>query len=411
MTARELERLEAALDAYLGEMLEGLGRRERREAMGHYVQGLLLDGERKSVLPMAERLCERVPERVEAVRQQLSECVTYADWSHETLLWRMGHVLEARLGARLQAWALDDSGLRKTGTHSVGVARQWLGSVGKVENCQVLVSLHAVGEQASCPLALRLYLPREWAEDAARRAAAGVPESVRFEEKWRLALQQVEAALEAGLAPRPVLADGAFGDVMAVRERLQALALPYALHLKGAHVFWAEGLAACASEPLSADALAHALPRSAWRRVTWREGTRGRQASRFARLRVVAAPDWTHGAAPPLAPEELLIEWPEDEDAPTRFIVAHGLEALSLTRLVRLAKLRWRIEQDYAQLKGEVGLDHFEGRKWRGLHHHAALCTLAYGFLALQRALFPPVRRRPPQPRSGAQGAAGGAAA
>jgi SRSO17 transposase len=393
MTAREMDGLEAQLDGWLDALLEGMGRRERREAMGQYTRGLLQGEGRKSVVPMAQRAAQAAgTHEVEAGRQRLSECVTYAHWSHTVLMHRAAHaLLQALPAGAVQAHVVDDTGLKKTGVHSVGVARQWCGSVGKVERCQALVSVSAVGEALSFPLCMRLYLPREWVEDAARRQKAHVPEEVRFLEKWQLALAQLHEADVAGLGGEvPVLADAAYGDVLAFRAALQDMGRAYALHIKSTHVFWAEGLGASAQCPLSAAAIARALPAQAWHRVTWREGTRGPQSSRFARLRVVAAPDWHRGTPPPLCCEELLLEWPEAEAAPTRYVLAWGLEALPLPALARLVKLRWRIEQDYAQLKGELGLAHFEGRTWPGLHHHVALCTLAYDFLVLQRMAAAP---------------------
>jgi SRSO17 transposase len=406
MTAGEMDALDAQLEDWLEVLLQGMGRRERREAMGQYTRGLLQGEGRKSVVPMAQRAVQAAGEdagQVEAGRQRLSECVTYAHWSHAGLMQRAAAaLLRALPEGSVRAHVVDDTGLKKTGKHSVGVARQWCGSVGKVENCQALVSVSAVGEDFSFPLAMRLYLPREWAEDAHRRARAHVPEDVRFGEKWQLALGQLHEAEVAGLGgAAPVLADAAYGDVLHFRAALQDMGRAYALHVKRTHVFWAEGLAPCAQRPLSAADIARLLPAHAWHEVTWREGTRGPQSSRFARVRVVAAPDWHKGTPPPLACEELLIEWPEEEDEPTRYALAWGLESLDLKALVRLLKLRWRIEQDYAQLKGELGLAHFEGRTWPGLHHHAALCTLAYDFLVLQRmaaAPFPP-SASPQQPQ------------
>jgi SRSO17 transposase len=386
--------LDEALDAWLQELLAGMGRRERREALDQYTRGLLQGEGRKSVVPMAQRQVAAAggPEaRVEAQRQRLSECVSGAHWSHAALMQRAAaRVLQALAPGALQAQVVDDTGLKKSGSASVGVARQWCGGVGKVERCQVLVSVSAVGEGLSVPLAMQLYLPHDWAGDAARRHKTHVPQDVDFLPKWALALRLLGACEAAGLGAQPVLADAAYGDVLGFRAGLQDMGRPYALHIKSTHVVWAEGLACCEERPQSVLDVARGLPASAWHSVTWREGSRGPQASRFARLRVVVAPDWHRGVVPPLGSEELLIEWPEGEEAPVRYVLAWSLEALGLEALVALVKLRWRIEQDYAQLKGELGLSHFEGRTWPGLHHHVALCTLAYDFLVLQRAAAAP---------------------
>lgn len=387
MKRKELKRLERKLTSFLEGLLEGVGRRERREAMEQYTCGLLLEGERKSIEPMAARLVQD-EKRAEAMRQRLQQCITHSAWDDVLVRGRLARQLEVKLPGQ-KALLLDDTGFKKQGTHSVGVAPQYSGTFGKVENCQVMVSLHLASEQASAPVGFRLYLPEPWATDAARRQQAGIPAEVTYEEKWRLGLRLVDEALAAGLTTRKLAADAAYGDVIAFRLGLAERGFTYFLGIKSTHVFWTPHEDFTDERPLSAKALALALGPDSLQSVSWREGSRGRQTSRFARLRVQTAADWHHGCKPG-EEQWLLMEWPQGHDEPLRYWLSNCAPSTSLRQLVRQCKLRWRIEMDYSQLKGELGLDHFEGRSWRGLHHHATLCAVAYGFLALQQALFPP---------------------
>jgi SRSO17 transposase len=296
----------------------------------------------------------------------------------------------------VEAVALDDTDVLKKGHHSVGVALQWVSRLKAVENCQVLVGLHLVGQTTSCPLRLRLYLPKEWADNPLRREEAGIPEGVHFEEKWRIGLRLLRQARRWGLRCRTVVADAAYGDVLRLRRRLRKLGYTYGLGIRSGQVFWAPRSGLTVDVPLPVETLAAALPKSSWRKVHWRDGTKGPLKGRFAALRVQAAPDWTKGKKPQ-AEEWLLIEWPEDAQQPVHYWLSNLPLSATLKQLVRLCTLRSRVELDYQQLKGELGLTHYEGRSWRGLHHHAAMCVLAYAFLALQRA-FPPSTRRHPHP-------------
>jgi SRSO17 transposase len=405
MTRKEMKRLEGKLTSYLEGLLEGAGRRERREAMGQYTCGLLLEGARKSIEPMAARLVQD-EKRTEAMRQRLQQCITHSPWDDALVLGRLARRLEAQLPG-VEALVLDDTGFKKQGTHSVGVAHQYSGTFHKVENCQLMLSLHLAGEEASAPIGFRLYLPEEWTQDAARRQQAGIPEQLEHEEKWRLGLRLVDEALEAGLGVRKLLADAAYGDVIAFREGLAQRGFTYFLGIKSTHVFWTARAHLTDERPLSAKDLALALGPDCFRAVSWREGSRGRQTNRFARLRVQTAADW-HRGAPPGEEQWLLIEWPKGRKEPSRYWLSNCAPSTSLRQLVRQCKLRWRIEMDYGQLKEELGLDHFEGRSWRGLHHHATLCAVAYGFLALQRALFPPALPDVRLPASSAPSASAG---
>jgi SRSO17 transposase len=392
VTKRQLEKLDAQLTSYLGELFKGMGRRERVEAMGLYAQGLLLEGERKSCEPMARRLVQD-EQRTEAMRQRLQQCITYSDWDESVVRGRLARVLEKKLPG-VEALLVDDTGFKKKGELSVGVAHQYSGTFSKVENCQVAVSLHLAGERHSACLGMRLYLPEQWAQDEERREQAGVPDEVKFAEKWRLGLGLVDEALEAGVQTRLVVGDAGYGDIIEFRRGLVERGLRYVLGIKHTHVFWTPRLKLTKDGPLNAKKIALKLGPEAFSKVTWREGSKGHQSSYFARVRVRTAADHHHGVRPG-EEQWLLIEWPKDHEEPWRYWLSNLPEGISLKQLVRLAKLRWHIERDYQDMKGEVGLDHFEGRTWRGFHHHATLCAVAHGFLALQRALFPPERQRP----------------
>jgi SRSO17 transposase len=331
--------------------------------------------------------------------------VTVSAWDEDELFRRVAMKIEAELPG-IEAFVVDDTGFPKKGTHSVGVARQYSGTLGRTDNCQVAVSLHLAGEQGSSCIGMRLYLPEVWTDDRERCAKAGVPEEVKFKKKWCIALDRIDAALGWGVSHHLVLADAGYGDATEFRCGLTERGLLYAVGITGTQVVWPPGTEfaeptprvgsagrpskrlRASKEPVVSKAFASSLR---YRKVTWREGTRGPMSSRFAAARIRTAHKHKQGHPP--GPEEwLLCEWPEKESSPTKFYLSSLPKQTSLKRLVRSVKLRWRIERDYQDLKGEVGLDHFEGRLWRGFHHHAALCSAAHTFLALHRALSPPVQ-------------------
>jgi SRSO17 transposase len=306
----------------------------------------------------------------------------------------------------IEAWIIDDTGVPKKGKHSVGVHHQYCGQLGKQANCQVAVTLSIANCFASLPVAYRLYLPEPWAEDEARREKAGVPSAVVFKTKPQIALEQIRWACEVGLPRGAVLMDAAYGYDSELRTQLKALAVTYVAGILPTTLIWPPGSGprrrgkplnntGRRDEPdlVSAKELALALAKRAWRTVRWREGSADWLSSRFARVRVKVG----HNKAIPerVKPEWLLIEWPEDEQAPTRYWLSTLPQDTSFERLVDLTKLRWRCERDYQELKQEVGLGHFEGRGWRGFHHHATLCIASYGFLIAERAAIPPSRHRP----------------
>ena len=401
---------EARFAAYLEAIAAVLGHASRAAAAQAYCTGLLLPGERKSIEPMAARM---EPGRVQAKHQSLHHVVAKAEWDDAALLRAVREqVLPAieRHGP-VRYWIVDDTGFPKKGKHSVGVARQYCGELGKQDNCQVAVSLSVANDQASLPVAWRLYLPEAWAEDPSRRAKAGVPEAIGFQTKTAIALGQMRRALEDGVPGGVVLADAGYGDEADFRVGVEALGLRYVLGIRSATTVWPPGEAPLPPapwsgrgrpptrlrrdpehRPVSVKDLARGLPRQAWRTVTWREGSQAELTSRFAARRVRPAHRDTLRSAP--WPEEwLLIEWPETAEEPTKYWLSNLPPRTTLKDLVHTAKARWLIERDYQELKQEIGLGHYEGRGWRGFHHHASLCIAAYGFLVAERCLFPPQQR------------------
>jgi SRSO17 transposase len=408
--ARQLLTGEARLEAYLDAIVGGLGHVRRAASARAYCIGLLLPGERKSIEPMAARLD---PAHVQAKHQSLHHVVAEADWDDAALLAAVrAQVLPAieRHGP-VAYWIVDDSSFPKQGTHSVGVARQYCGQLGKQDNCQVAVSLSVANDHASLPIAYQLFLPEVWADDPARRAKAGVPEAITFETKTAIALGQLRQALAAGVPVGIVLGDAGYGDETAFRVGVTDLGLRYVLGVRPGTSVWAPGTGPlppapwsgrgrrptrlrrdAANQPVTLKALALSLPAQDWRTLTWREGTRGKLSSRFAAVRVRPAHRDTQRSEP--WPEEwLLIEWPDGDAEPAKYWFSNLPKRSSLKRLVKVAKARWWIERDYQDLKQELGLGHYEGRNWRGFHHHASLSIAAYGFLIAERCLFPPQRR------------------
>jgi SRSO17 transposase len=405
---------ESRFAAYVEGLAKTLGHADRVAPLKAYCTGLLLPGARKSVEPMAARVD---PGRVQAAHQSLHHFVAKAEWSDEGVLAVVRRqVLEAieRQGP-IRAWIVDDTGFPKKGTHSVGVARQYCGQLGKQDNCQIAVSLSVANDHASLPIAWRLYLPEAWANDADRRAKAGVPENVRFRTKPEIALDEIQAALAAGVPSGVVLADAGYGVDTAFRTGLTAMGLPYVVGIQSSTSLWPPGSGPLPPKawsghgrppslvrrhpehkPVSARQLAQILPASAWHIVTWREGTNAPLTSRFAAVRVRPA-HRDYWRSTPRQEEWFLIEWPAGDSQPTKYWLSTLPKDTPLADLVDRAKLRWRIERDYQELKQEIGLGHYEGRGWRGFHHHATLAIAAYGFLVSERSRIPPSGRRPKQ--------------
>jgi SRSO17 transposase len=370
-------------------MLAPVGRKDRRYWGGVYLRGLLLEGERKSAGAMAARL----PEGNE---QSLQQFLNQSPWDWLPLWHQMAACVEQTFPHTV-AWIIDDTGFPKKGEHSVGVARQYSGTLGKTGNCQIAVSLHRADAGGSSPLGFRLYLPQEWTEDPARCQAAGVPETVGFQPNWQLALALIEEALGWELERPPVvLADAAYGEVTAFREALEERELAYAVGISKALAVWPAPPSGAVpngtgrgrptkcmrfgdQKPVSVKELALANQKR-FRTVTWREGSHGPLTSRFWAKRLQTAHGWNHGQAPGKE-VWLLVEWPAQEPEPVKYYLCDLPKKRSLRQLVAMARGRWRVEQDYQQMKEELGLDHFEGRSWTGWHHHVTMVMLAHLFL------------------------------
>jgi len=420
MNRGELRAIETSLEAFLDYCFQGLGRVERRQALGHYVRGLMLDGERKSIEPVAQRLA---PEgQAQAYRQRMQEAVSFVDWDQRIVFRRIGERACEMLPG-IAAWVVDDTGFPKKGFKSVGVQRQYSGTLGRIDNCQTAPSLHLASEAGGCCIGMQLYLPKQWADNAGLRALTKVPDVIEFKEKWKIAIDLIDDAISWDLPRRPVVADAGYGDATEFRNALVQRGLDYVVGVSKTTVVWPPGtkfevppsgrvgrprtrpLPLDGAIPVSIDELGQ-LETVSFRRVTWREGTRGPQWSRFAFVRVQTAHKHKTGAAPG-SEVTLIIEWPPRSGKPTTFYLSNMAPSTARRHLVLMAKLRWRIEQDYQEMKGEFGLDHFEGRGWRGFHHHVACVAAAYAFLALHRALPPPRNRTPHGPSVQADSAAG----
>jgi SRSO17 transposase len=390
-------------ESYIKGIADVLGHADRVGPMHDYCLGLVLPGERKSVEPMA---AITAPARVAAQHQSLLHFIANGAWSDATVLDKVRETVLPEIERKdaVEAWIIDDTAFPKKGRHSVGVARQYCGQLGKQDNCQAAVSLSLANRHASLPVRYQLYLPEEWAKDAARRKKAGVPKDVVFKTKPEIALEQLRWAARRGLPRGVVLLDAGYGNHTQLRTEIAALGLSYAAGILSSTTVWAPNTAPLPPKrysgrgrpptrprrnkrhkPVSVKNLAFSLPDNAWRSVTWREGAGGRLSSRFARCRVHAAHRGRTGDE-----EWLLIEWPKSEKEPTKYWLSTLPNDIAFSRMVDLAKLRWRIERDYQDLKQEIGLGHYEGRGWRGFHHHATLCIVAYGFLISEREAIPP---------------------
>jgi SRSO17 transposase len=405
MDARKLNKLRADLTALLDEVADALAHPRRRKWCEVYLRGVLLDGHRKSVEPMAARL-KAVEQGSEDYEQALQQFLNQSPWDERALLDGLQTWIGRRFGTD-GVLILDDTGFPKQGEHSVGVARQYTGTLGKVASCQVAVTLQFATATQVVALDARLYLPEAWAADRERMAKAGVPDGVGYQPKWQLALAMVRRAVASGFRG-VVLADSLFGTVTAFREQLAADGRAYCVGVDSTlKVIAADADLGPIPEPprtgrpptrpskvrrgaTSPSVREWATDRAAdFRRVTWREGSKGRMSGRFAAWRVRPAHQLSAGKVP-LGPCWLLAEWPDGADRPAKYFFSNLPSATSLKRLVATAKSRWWVEHSYRELKDELGLDHFEGRSWRGWNHHVALVLMAYAFLQ-------DVRRRRPQ--------------
>jgi SRSO17 transposase len=382
---------ESRFRSYVEELGGVIGHPARKRPLQDYCIGLMGPSERKSVEPIA---AVTAPGRTSAQHQSLLHFVGESDWSDGEVLAKVRQIVLPTFEAHgsVEAWIIDDTGFPKQGKHSVGVAPQYCGQLGREGNCQVAVSLSVANHHASLPVAYRLYLPRKWASDRKRRRKVGIPPAIRFMTKPQIALEQIKAALAAGIARGVVLMDADYGRDGHLRRELRTLGMTYVAAIQSTPMVWRPGTGPKPGRRLpkareedtdlvSIKDIALGLDKSAWKTIRGREGTAEWLSSRFARVRVRLARE---------AEEWLLIEWPRDAKAPTKYWLSNLAEDIAFEELVDIAKLRWRIERDYQELKQELGLGHYEGRGWRGFHHHATLCIAAYGFLISERETIPP---------------------
>jgi SRSO17 transposase len=401
LTPAELAAVGGRLEAFADDIFESLPRTDQRARGRCYLRGLLLDGRRKSIEPMAKRLGE-------VHYQALHHFVATSPWDPGPVRRRLAERLIGALGPT--AWVVDDTGFPKDGPCSVGVQRQYTGTLGKRANCQLGVSVNAITEHASCPLDWRLFVPERWDEDAmaTRRAACHLPQDIHHRPKWQLVLDMLDELGGWELGPPVLLADSAYGEVGEFRWGLDARQVPYVVEVRADTSAYPEHVRPSVAphtgrgrrprpryhhQHCSLEDLALQAGQQACVQLTWRRGSKGLQRGRFLALRVRPA-----GVTPRrLARQDggelpvrwLLAEWPRGKAEPTKYWLASLPAATPIVELVRLARSRWRVEQDYRELKGALGLDHFEGRSWAGWHHHVTLVSVAHGFLTLERLRHP----------------------
>jgi SRSO17 transposase len=401
--AADLAAQRAALIEFAEEMYGSLARCDQRAKGEQYVRGLLLEGRRKSIQPMAARL----PDGDE---QGLQQFITDSPWDDVPVRRRLARRMTAEIEP--DGWVIDDTGLPKDGRFSPGVAHQYCGALGKTANCQVLVSVNAATDRASCPLGWRLFLPASWDQDEQRRAKAKIPDDVRHTPKWQLALDIVDELIAWGLAARVVQADGGYGDITAFRMGLEERELSYVVQVKGttsaqradaapvAPAYQGRGrppVARYPDTPVSLRDLALTAGQLSTQVIGWREGDRGPLSSSFTALRVRPANDAQRQHDGVLPERWLLAEWPEGKDEPVKYWLSNLPADTPIAALVQAAKLRWRVEHDYRELKQCLGLDHYEGRTYRGLQHHLTCVTVAHAFLTTTR-----LHRDPGRPQTAA---------
>jgi SRSO17 transposase len=402
----ELVRVRGRLEGFAGEMFESMRRKDQRRWGGVYLRGLMLDGKRKSIEPMASRL-------EDGDEQCLQQFVNQSPWDSQLVR----KALAVRMSGEIEpgAWIIDDTGFPKFGKFSVGVARQYSGALGKIGNCQIGVSINAASEEASCPVDWRLFIPQEWDEESEfnqdRRLKAKLPQDIHHTEKWRQVLGMIDELISWGIKPPVVLGDGAYGGITELRSGLEEREIEYVLDVKGNTSAYREDVepehpayegrgrppdGRYREDPSSLRELALAAPKKTVVTVAWREGTRGKMSSRFLALRVrpanIQLRRKAHKDAEELPVRWLVCEWPPGEPEPVKYWLSNLPASTPLKTLLKLAKLRWRIEQDYRELKDALGLDHFEGRTYRGWNHHVTLVSIAHAFLTLERKRRPPAR-------------------
>ena len=386
---------QSRLEAFFSAIGRALKNKTRMASFATYAMGLFSSLERKSAEPIAAATTPG-PEECEPAHHRLLRFLRDSPWSdREVRRVAAQHAIEAMTAEQpIQAWIIDDTGFLKQGSHSVGVQRQYTGSAGKITNCQIGVSLSVTTRSAHVPIDFELYLPKSWTEDAERREECHIPDDVAFRTKEKLALAMIDRAVEDGIPGKLLLADSAYGRSQRLRDRLRSLGFDYALGIQSNQTMWRlDRLGRRMGEAVPVSVIAEQLDQKAFRRLTWRAGTmsgqRGKLSSRFAFCRVKTTDDAES------EPEWLLIEWPDDEAAPTKFSLTTLPRSMSKKQIIRLLKERYRTERVYQEMKGELGLDHFEGRSFPGWHHHVSVVLCCYAFVVAERERrFPPKARR-----------------
>jgi len=391
MNRTELVETRCRLEEFVAPLVPLFGRRERRRWGGFYIQGLLLEGRRKTAAGMAVQYDGDV--------QALQQFVGQSPWDPMPIRQELAVRMTAAIGERPCAWIVDDTGFPKKGDHSVAVARQYSGTLGKVGNCQIAVSLNYATDEGAFPLDFQLYVPASWTDDAARRKEVGIPGEAVFRRNWEIGLEMMDRAISWGVRKGVVVADTAYGVVTDFRRNLRQRGLEDVVGVLGHTGVWEHPLPDRSGQvemetpktggkalprPKRVQDLAKSLAQDRWQEVTWRQGSKGPMSSRFAALRVQPSYGYGHGRGPSEPVEWLLVEWPIGEDEPTKYWLSNLAEEASLLELVRWAKMRWHVEQNYQQMKNELGLDHFEGRSWLGWHHHVTLTMIAFDFLLME---------------------------
>ena len=371
----------ARLENYLGRIGDVLGSDKRRACFAEYAMGLFGDAERKSVEPIAARACAD-PKRADAEHQRLLHFMVDSRWSDRDVRREAAKYSVTALTERepMEAWIVDDTGMLKQGKHSVGVQHQYTGSAGKITNCQIAVSLSVATRTEHVPIDFELYLPTCWTDDPARRIEARIPDEVVFKTKPELALDMIRRAIDDGIPRGLVLGDSAYGSCNEFRREIRALGLHYALAVNPRTTVWRVGKRGARwGDAINVRELAFQLPRKAFRRCTWRKGVKEDLTARFALLRIEPHGENTE-------PQWLLIEWRDREDAPANYFFISLSTRMSKKKLIRLVMQRWRTERVYEDLKGELGFDHYEGRRFPGWHHHVSVVLCCYAFIVAERA-------------------------
>lgn len=388
MKHHELRECRHRLGSFLEPILARLGREERRRWGAFYVQAVLMEGGRKTAAGMAARYGGN--------EQALQQFLSQSPWEWRPVRAALAEAVLPYLSPRC-GWVVDDTGFPKKGTHSVGVHRQYSGTLGKIGNCQIGVSLNYATDEACVPLDFALYLPEAWTNDPDRCRKAGIPEDVAFKTKWELALDMIERARGQEVPQGVIIADAGYGHIPSFRRKLREQELSYVLAVQSTTLVWPDTVDLTPPpyqgrgrprkrrvdlpRPRSVLEIAQEVPEAAWQEVTWRQGSKGPLKSRFAAVKVQPTGGRSEDAEPL---GWLLIEWPAESNEPLNYWVSNLLEETTLRELVSWAKLRWYIEQNYQQLKDQLGIDHFEGRSWTGWHHHVTLTMMAFDFLVLE---------------------------